>query len=124
MVIAMLKSIGVFKMISIFRKKIVLKKERNQSGSSFLDAEIKGNGDLVFEGQDLGRSGEGLAFFEYEYAWTVKADDLNAFKNAIGGKGNILKLLKKNFSNEKAGGIQEFMTNNNIPFESWARFED
>ena len=111
-------------MISIFRKKIVLKKERNQSGSSFLDAEIKGNGDLVFDGQDLGRSGEGLAFFEYEYAWTEKADDLKAFKNAIGGKGNILKLLKKNFSNEKAGGIQEFMTNNNIPFESWARFED
>jgi hypothetical protein len=42
----------------------------------------------------------------------------------MGGKGNIIDLLEKNFCNEKAADLYEFMQKHNIPFESWSRIGD
>ena len=111
---------GLFK-----KKKVVLREERRVGGYRFLGAEIKDNGDLVFEGQDLGSGVEGtFGSSEYEWYWTVKAPDISKLRNAIGGKGNILKILEKRFGDEKAAGLYEFMQEHNIPFESWSRIGD
>lgn len=110
-------------MFNLFKKKkVILREERSTGDYRFLGAEIKKDGNLVFEGQDLG-SGVESAFgcSEYEWYWTVKKQDIPKFKEAIGGNGNILKLLGENFSGKKAANLYEFMQNNNIPFESWSR---
>ncbi|MGP0173403.1 hypothetical protein ACSVIJ_16190 [Pseudomonas sp. NCHU5208] len=91
----------------------------------FSALKIKENGNLVFEGQDLGDGVEGaFGCSEYEWYWTIKKQDIPRFKEAIGGNGNILNLLGEKFSNDKAANLYEFMQNHNIPFESWSRIGD
>ena len=112
-------------MSGLKKKKIVLREERTTGDCRFLGAEIKGNGDLVFEGQDVGSGVEGVfGFREYEWYWTVKELDIPKLKNAIGRDGDILELLKEQFSDENAAGLFEFMKENNVPFESWSRTGD
>ncbi len=113
-------------MFNLFsKKKIILREEQKSGDYRFLGAEIKENGNLVFEGQDLGQGVEdAFGCSEYEWYWTVEKQDIPKFKEAIGGKGDILKLLGKNFCNENAANLYEFMKNNNIPFESWSRIGD
>ena len=113
-------------MLGIFRtKKVILRQEKSKTDYRYLGAEIKENGDLIFEGQDLGSGVEG-AFWasEYEWYWTVKAVDIPKFQNAIGSSSNILKSLKKNFSGHNAAKLYEFMQDNEIPFESYSRVGD
>lgn len=107
------------------RNKVVLREQRREGDYRYLGAEIKENGDLYMEGQDLG-SGVEEAFGcrEYEWCWTVKAQDIEKLKIAIGSEGEILDLLKKHFSNEKAAGLYKFMRDHDIPFESWSRIGD
>ncbi len=107
------------------KKKTVLRDERDRRGLRFLSAEIQHNGDLVFEGQDLGPVVE--EFFgssEYEWQWTIKAEDIPSFQKALGEDGHIIKLLETHFSDEKAAGLLPFMQDHNIPFESWHRYGD
>lgn len=107
------------------KKTIVLREERKSGDYRFLGAEVKDNGDLVFEGKDLG-SGVKAVFdcVEYEWYWTIKAANIPKFKDAIGENGDILELLEKNFSHEKAAGLSDFMNKNDIPFEFWSRIGD
>ena len=107
------------------KKKVILREERKSGDYRFLRAEIKENGDLVFEGHDLGSGVEGtFGYTEYEWYWTVKASDIPKLQKAIGGKGGILKLLEQNFSNDKAADLCTFMQDNDVPFESWSRIGD
>lgn len=114
------------KLINRFQaKKVVLRNEKTANDYRYLSAEIKENGNLVFEGQDLGSGVEGaFSSSEYEWYWTIKSDDIHLFKNAMGTNGNILTELKQTFSNENAAELYEFMNSNNIPFESWSRIGD
>lgn len=113
-------------MSGIFRKKkLILRQEQSKSNYRYLGAEIKANGDLVFEGQDLGSEVEGaLGASEYEWCWTVKAVDIQNFQDSLGSGSNILKSLKKNFSGQNAAKLYEFMQENGIPFESYSRIGD
>jgi hypothetical protein len=105
--------------------KVVLREERRKGDYRFLSAEIKANGDLVFEGQDLGAGVEGAyGASEYEWYWTVKSEDIPLFERAIGGKGNILNRLLDRFSKDKAAELFQYMQDNEIPFESWSRIGD
>jgi hypothetical protein len=107
------------------KKKVTLREEREPGDYRFLGAEIKDNGDLVFKGQDLGSGVEGVfGCTEYEWCWTIKKSDIPKLQGAMGGKGNIIDLLEKNFCNEKAADLYEFMQKHNIPFESWSRIGD
>lgn len=107
------------------KKKITLREERKSGDYRFLGAEIKENGDLVIEGQDLLRGIEGaFGCTEYEWYWTVKKPDIQKLQKAIGEKGNILSLLESHFSNEKAATLYDFMQKHNIPFDSWSRIGD
>ena len=97
------------------KKKVILREERKSGDSRFLGAEIKDNGDLVFEGQDSGTGVEkAYGCTEYEWYWTVKASDIPKLQKAIGDEGKILTLLQQNFSNEKAAGLYKFMQDNNV----------
>jgi len=110
----------------IFRsKKAVLRQERSNDDYRYLGVEIKENGDLVFEGQDLGSAVEGaFGASEYEWYWTVKKADIGKLREAIGGKGCIIRLLKKHFSNDNAVGLYAFMEDHNVPFHTWSRIGD
>lgn len=113
-------------MFDILKKdKVILREERCLSDYRYLGVEINKNGDLVFEGQDIGSMVEtAFGHTEYEWNWTIKVQDIPKFQDAIGEDGNILEVLKKNFSDEKAAGISLFMTENHIPFTSWSRIGD
>ena len=107
------------------KTQVTLREERTKGDYRFLGAELKENGDLVIEGQDLG-NGVKCAFgcVEYEWCWTIKANDIPLFKKAIGSEKEILEILETYFSREKASGLYEFMQNNKIPFDSWSRIGD
>ncbi|BDZ74767.1 hypothetical protein GCM10025856_24860 [Methylophaga marina] len=107
------------------KKKTVLRDERDRRGLRFLSAEIQQNGDLVFEGQDLGPAVE--EFFgssEYEWRWTIKAEHMPILQKALGVDGDIINLLETRFSNEKSAGVLSFLEEHNIPYESWHRYGD
>ena len=113
----------MFKLFSL--KKIVLRKERNERDYRFLGAEINENGDLVIDGHDLGNGVEGaFSCSEYEWSWTVRAEHIGKLKIALGSKGNILRTLKKKFSNEKAADLYAFLQSSKVPFEGWSRIGD
>ena len=113
-------------MLGPFKKsKITLREERKSGDYRFLGAEIKDNGDLIFEGQDLGKGVKGaFGCTEYEWYWTIKKSDIPKLQQAIGGVGNILSLLEEHFGNKKASALFEFMLKHDIPFESWSRIGD
>lgn len=107
------------------KNKIILREQRSTNDLRYLSAELDDNGDLLFTGQDLGDGvKEAFGYLEYEWYWTVKAEDIPVFKAAIGEEGDILDLLEEFFSNEKAAGLYQFMRDHNIPFESWSRIGD
>ena len=113
-------------MLGIFRtKEVILRQERSKTDSRYLGAKLKENGDLVFEGQDLGSGVEEVfGASEYEWYWTVKAVDIPKFRSAIGSSSNILKSLKRDFSGHNAAKLYEFMQDHGIPFESYSRVGD
>ena len=104
---------------------VVLREQRTAADSRFLYAKLNDSGDLVFEGQDIGQGvQEVLGCFEYEWAWTIKACDIALFIQALGAEGDILQLLTAHFKDEKAADLHGFMTEHQIPFESWSRAGD
>ncbi|HYO43598.1 MAG TPA: hypothetical protein VES19_10415 [Candidatus Limnocylindrales bacterium] len=67
---------------------VVLRDQEDRDGTRYLDATIDKNGRLVFEGQDVGAGVEhafGEGYREYEWRWTVNADDIPAAIEALGG---------------------------------------
>ena len=107
------------------KQSIILRQENQPGDCRFLGAEIKTNGDLVFEGQDLGSGVESIfGFREYEWCWTIKAEDIQKLQKALADEGQILELLEQKFSNDKAADLHDFLITNNSPFESWSRVGD
>jgi hypothetical protein len=107
------------------KKSIILRQDKTPDDSRFLGAEIKANGDLLFEGQDYGSGVERFfGYSEYEWCWTIKAANLPKLQKALAEEGGLLELLEKKFSNDKAADLHDFLKNNDIPFESWSRVGD
>lgn len=105
--------------------KIILREEQFVDDYRYLGVELNKDGDLVFEGQDLGKSvKEYYGSIEYEWIWTIKAKDILLFENAMGKHGNLLRNIEQEFSGEKAKDLYEFLQKNKIPFESWHRIGD
>lgn len=104
---------------------VVLRDVRSANDYRFLSAEIKDDGDLLFQGQDIGEGVKAVfGYVEYEWAWTIKAKDVTLLIKAMGKDGNILELLHQNFSDENAANLYQFMESNGVPFESWSRVGD
>ena len=107
------------------KNSVTLREERTPEDYRFLGATFQENGDLVFEGQDLGQSvRKAFGCAEYEWVWTVKAPDVDSLRRALGSRGDLLALLKKRFSGAHAAGLRSFLEEHEIPFESWSRIGD
>ena len=102
-------------------KSIVLRHSRGRH----LKASINAKGDLVIEGQDLGSEVEGiLGYSEYEWAWTISANDCDRLRAALGAKSDLLSALGERFSGENAADLQSFLESEGIEFEAWGRIGD
>lgn len=107
------------------KNSVTLREERSPGDYRFLGATLQENGDLVFEGQDLGQSvRQAFGCAEYEWVWTVKAPDVESLQRALGSRGDLLALLKKRFSGANAAGLQSFLEEHRIAFESYSRIGD
>lgn len=72
--------------------RIKLREIEIQGGKSYLDAEIRENGDLVLDGCDNGEFIKKMwGDFDYEYWVTVKSD----YKDTV-----LLNLIQQNFDSE------------------------
>lgn len=103
----------------ILRKKIGSEKSiiyvvfRGTSSSG--DSQESSEGDMVFEGQDLGPIVEEMfGDSDYEYDYTIKKADVDFF---------IANLLKECFDKgifESGGQLHKWMKEHNIPFTTWS----
>ncbi len=106
-------------------QRVVLREERDKDDIRHLSARLLDNGDLLFEGQDLGASVEKFfGYREYEWDWTIKAEHLPAFAKALGTTGEILPALGEKFSGPNARDLKPFMEEHGIPFDMWSRVGD
>lgn len=104
---------------------IVLRDTSDAEGSRYLDVSIKPNGDLVIKGQDLGPGVEAFfGFTEYEWVWSIAAEDCEKLRVALGMETNLLAALGERFSGDSAGDLQEFLELHDIHYEAWSRMGD
>ena len=106
-------------------KKVLLRDERSKSDRRFLTARHERNGDLVFEGQDVG---EGVKAFwgytEYEWTWTVKAHDVPKLMLALNVRRRLLTEIKRRFSGANASDVETFLKESASPYLTWSRVGD
>jgi len=90
-------------------KEIVLRDEKwGENEHHILKAVIKENGDLVFEGVDMGDSiKERFGDFDFEYWHNIEAEHLDKL---------LLYLIKEKF--DKISEVLKWLKNNNIPYTS------
>jgi len=107
----------------------ILYTQKNATADLEVRFEQDSNGDIVISGQDLGDDlelmfGDGIT--EYEWSITIAKKDFDLLLKALnGGKNdNVTILFVKEFSNDKAMGIERFLKENNIPYEFQNRMGD
>jgi hypothetical protein len=107
------------------KKQVILRREHSKSDRRSLVARLCPNGDVVFDGQDLG---EGVkAFFgsrEYEWSWTVKMTDVPKLRSALGVRRGLLEAIERRFRAEAAGTVEPFLKEHSIPYLTWSRVGD
>lgn len=114
---------------SMNTRTVILRQTKEDTGSRYLAASLNEQGDLVFEGQDLGADVEaywGRGCFEYEWTWTIKAQHLLLLSDALAvpKETDILAALVASFSEERAAGIKGFLDREAIPHDVWSRVGD
>lgn len=108
-------------------REITLRQTRDALGSRYLGVTLAADGAVSIIGQDLGDGVEqfyGDGFREYEWAWTIAAEDVPALLDALGGGGDVLDALQARFSGDHAGRLGPFLDDNGIPYERWSRVGD
>ncbi|MDE2165114.1 MAG: hypothetical protein KGJ66_02095 [Alphaproteobacteria bacterium] len=111
---------------------VVLRQERTPTDRRSFTARLGPEGDLIIEGQDLGKGIESLSSFrEYEWSLTVATADipklLAALKDGQGPFGaarGVLRALQRRFSGSKASELEPFLKEQGIPYSFWNRIGD
>jgi hypothetical protein len=104
---------------------VILRNEIQKKNSRYLTASFHRDGDLVIEGQDLGKDVESIfGCSEYEWVWTIRAINIPTLKKALENPDDILLSLKTKFSDENAADLLSFLNDNEIVFESCSRLGD
>ena len=92
----------------------------DDQGTRHLEAKVKGKGDLVIEGQDLGAGVQRtLGFDEYEWVLTIRARDVPSLSAALGTPSDLLLALRERFSGDRAAELDSFLKSHDIPYETW-----
>ncbi len=110
------------------KRKVVLRNTRGADDWRYLSASLSENGTLLIEGQDLGSGVEahfGRGEREYEWAWTIRPQDVPKLALALGVKTeDVLEGLAAEFSGDAAAGLKLFLDAGSIPHEVWSRVGD
>lgn len=104
---------------------VVLRNERSPQDTRYLEASLSEVGDLIIHGTDWGA--EVVRFWgssEYEWIWTIRAQDLPALGAALHAEQGLLQALKTQFSDENAANLGSFLDQHTIKYESWSRVGD
>jgi hypothetical protein len=97
-------------------------------GERHLRAVLRSNGELVLEGQDLGRDlpFAGLSgVTEYEYAHTIPAEEVPRLVEVLGGgpSDDVLHLLIASFPEGAMTNFSEFFKEHGIKAGIWNHFD-
>ncbi len=104
---------------------VVLRRSQGSGGSRSLLASLDHDGNLTIDGHDIGPEVEQFwGCSEYEWRWNIHAADVPALKEALGGRGRILNLLKTRFSEDHAAELQSFLRQAGIEYTVWSRLGD
>lgn len=116
---------NIFKKFKDLKTNVILRNQRDEYGLRYLDATLNEDGDIVIEGQDLGKGvEEAFGCSEYEWTWIIKSENVHLLKDALGGKEDVLDTLEKEYSDINASKLYEFLENNKIPIEGYSRIGD
>ena len=108
----------------MFEGPVTLRDTQDADGTRRLTAALTG-GDLVIEGLDHGAGVERIfGYREYEWVWTVKADDVPRLRAALGDPPDLTEALHRQFSGEAAAELKPFLDSKGIPYEAWSRIGD
>jgi hypothetical protein len=109
----------------MIKKKAVLRNQNDENDSRYLEAVLKDNGDIVIEGQDLGKGVEdAFGCSEYEWTWIIKSKNVHLLQSALGGAKDIIKTLKNEYSGDNASKLYKFLQDNKMPIEGYSRIGD
>jgi hypothetical protein len=108
---------------------VTLRDERTASGTRSLVVRLEPNGDLLVQGQDLGRGvesalGEGVR--EYEWSRKVRAAELPRVLSAFEAEDGraLLAIFHQRFSGPQAAGLDAALESTGVTIERWARYGD
>lgn len=107
--------------------KVVLRDERLERDSRYLELRLEANGDVVLDGQDLGPAVEDFwGGSEYEWTITVKAPNVPILRAAlgVGSDADILTEAKRRFEGAASRGFEDLLKTREIPVERWSRVGD
>jgi hypothetical protein len=100
---------------------------RDRHGDRYLQAALLESGDLVIEGQDLGDElpvpgTSGVT--EYEFAWTIPADQIPRLVELLGGEpgDDVLDLLVGRLPDEPSRQLASLLQAHGIEARFWSRF--
>lgn len=103
------------------RHAVVLRNTHDRLGTRFLGAELTPDGSLRISGQDIGAGVEQFfGYDEYEWEWTIYPDGVGKLADAL-GTDDILGGLRKRFADDAAAGLEAFLAEHGVQWESWSR---
>ncbi len=106
-------------------RSITLRSTSDGQGSRHLWAKLSADGTLTIEGQDLGAGVEQFfGYSEYEWARTIRPQDVRKLAVALDAGGDVLAALAKRYKDDSSFILESFLDANGIHYESWSRIGD
>lgn len=97
----------------------------DSDGSRRLSARLDPTGALVIEGNDYGDGVERvMGFREYEWAWTISAEDVPALLQALEATDDVVSAIQRRFAGDQVANLGQFLDDHGIPVERWSRVGD
>lgn len=108
-------------------RSVTLRGYRDERNSQHEWATLSADGTLRIQGQDLGDNVErifGPGNSEYEWAQTIRPQDVAKLVAALDSGDDVLAALAKRFSDDPGFLMQRFLDEHGIRYESWSRVGD
>jgi hypothetical protein len=108
---------------------VIIHSETDDRGSRMVEVHIGDEGELVISGQDLGPAVSefwGGGCTEYEFAHTIKREDLSVFLEALGAASDddVIEVLRQKYLNPAFLLRSYLEPETSVPFTFWSRLGD